>query len=44
LYDLIPYVNQRQYLDPNPHYALFYLDKIKQLKNADACLAISYAI
>ena len=41
LYDLIPYVNQRQYLDPNPHYALFYLDKIKQLKNADACLAIS---
>ena len=41
VYDLIPYVNQRQYLNPNPRYALFYLDKIKQLQSADACLAIS---
>ena len=41
LYDLIPFVNQRQYLDPHPHYALFYLNKIEQLKSADACLAIS---
>ena len=41
LYDLIPFVNQQQYLDPNPNYALFYLNKIEQLKSADACLAIS---
>lgn len=41
LYDLIPYVNQKQYLDPNPAYALFYLNKIEQLNAADACLAIS---
>lgn len=41
LYDLIPYVNQKQYLAPNPQYALFYLNKIEQLNAADACLAIS---
>lgn len=41
LYDLIPYVNQKQYLDPNPSYALFYLNKIEQLNAADACLSIS---
>lgn len=40
-YDLIPFVNKQQYLDPNPKYAKYYLEKIEQLKRADVCLAIS---
>lgn len=40
-YDLIPFVNKQQYLDPNPRYAQYYLEKVEQLKLADVCLAIS---
>ncbi len=41
LYDLIPLVHFDDYLQPNPKYANFYLDKIETLKKAAAWLAIS---
>ncbi len=41
IYDLIPLQNREQYLEPNPEYADFYLQKIEYLKRADLFLAIS---
>jgi glycosyltransferase involved in cell wall biosynthesis len=41
LYDVIPLLNPASYLKPNPAYERFYLDKIDELKRADAWLAIS---
>ena len=41
LYDLIPLVNHRDYLQPYPEYARFYLDRTEDLKRAAAWLAIS---
>lgn len=40
-YDLIPYLNPKQYLDPLPLYAKYYLDKIDQIQRANIGLAIS---
>lgn len=40
-YDLIPYLNPAQYLDPHPLYASYYLSCIHQLQQASVCLAIS---
>ncbi len=41
LYDLIPYLNPRQYLAHNAEYRAHYLRKIEWLRNARAYLAIS---
>ena len=41
LYDLIPYLDQKTYLEPNPPYEQYYLRKIKYFKRADLYLAIS---
>lgn len=41
LYDLIPYLNQEQYLAPNPAYRAHYLRKIRWLRQAAGFLAIS---
>jgi len=41
LYDLIPLHNPAQYLDPNPNYKKFYLEKISYLKECKKLLAIS---
>ncbi|MEM3291052.1 MAG: glycosyltransferase family 1 protein, partial [Candidatus Micrarchaeaceae archaeon] len=41
LYDLIPYADQKNYLDNNPLYKKHYLKKIEYLKKADLLLAIS---
>lgn len=41
LYDLIPLLNPKQYLDPNPIYAEYYHEKLQELKQVDYCLAIS---
>lgn len=41
LYDLIPLMNAAQYLQPNPSYAAYYHRKIRFLKQAKLCLAIS---
>ena len=41
LYDLIPLLNPKQYLKPNPVYGQYYQQKIDQLKNASLLLAIS---
>ena len=41
LYDLIPLVHSEAYLQPSPHYARFYLEKIEELKRATAWLTIS---
>lgn len=41
LYDLIPLHNPAQYLDPNPNYKKFYLEKISYLKACKKLLAIS---
>lgn len=41
LHDLIPLINAQHYLDPNPIYALFYRQKLEQLKRASLCTAIS---
>ncbi len=41
LYDLIPFLNQENYLSPNPEYKSYYLEKIEYLKNATMCFSIS---
>ena len=41
LYDLIPLLNPKEYLHPNPTYADYYLRKIKWLENVTCFLAIS---
>lgn len=41
LYDLIPLHNAAQYLDPNPNYKKFYLEKIAYLKACKKLLSIS---
>ncbi len=41
LYDLIPLVNHRHYLQPYPDYARFYNERTEDLKRAAAWLAIS---
>ncbi|HEX7645393.1 MAG TPA: glycosyltransferase [Burkholderiaceae bacterium] len=40
-YDLIPYLYQEQYLQPDAQYKQYYLRKLKQLQQADLLLAIS---
>lgn len=40
-YDLIPFLNPKQYLDSNKNYANYYLRKLDDLKKADCLLAIS---
>lgn len=41
VYDLIPLVNEEIYLEKNPIYRKFYLNKIKFLQKSQACFAIS---
>lgn len=41
LYDLIPLLDREIYLDPDPLYERYYLDKIKYLERASAWFAIS---
>lgn len=41
LYDLIPLLNPKQYLQPNPDYKTYYQRKVKWLENASLMLAIS---
>lgn len=41
LYDLIPLLNPKQYLQPNPRYAAYYNRKIQLLKQAALLLSIS---
>ena len=41
VYDFIPLLNPKEYLDGHPPYAAFYRQKIEQLKKADIFLAIS---
>ena len=41
LYDLIPLANPAQYLDVDPQYAQWYLEKVGHLKKADGLLTIS---
>nr|WP_281720265.1 glycosyltransferase family 1 protein [Nitrosomonas nitrosa] len=41
LYDLIPLIQSKTYLKPNPIYEAFYREKIDYLKRADLFLAIS---
>lgn len=41
LHDLIPLINAKHYLDPNPTYDLFYRQKLDQLKRASLFTAIS---
>lgn len=43
LYDLIPYIFQDQYLDPNPPKKEWYLDLVDSLKHFDLYLTISEA-
>ena len=40
-YDLIPFLNPKEYLEPNKNYANYYLRKLDDLKKADCLLAIS---
>ena len=40
-YDLIPFLNPKEYLEPNKNYANYYLRKLADLKKADCLLAIS---
>ena len=40
LYDLIPYIHRRPYLE-NPTVEAWYLEKIKHFRRSDLCLAIS---
>jgi len=40
-YDLIPFLNPQEYLDPHPTYAENYRRKLTDLKKADCLLAIS---
>jgi glycosyltransferase involved in cell wall biosynthesis len=41
VYDFIPLLNPKEYLDGHPLYAAFYRQKIEQLNKADVFLAIS---
>ena len=41
LYDLIPLVRPKEYLDHNPSFKRYYLDKVNQLSQMDLLLAIS---
>ena len=41
LYDLIPLVSTKQYLDPNPGYKRHYLEKVEAFKRYDLLLSIS---
>lgn len=41
LYDLIPLLNPKQYLDPNPIYSSFYKEKLQALQQSMYYLAIS---
>jgi len=41
LYDLIPLVRPKQYLDVNPVYKAHYLEKVEQFKHYDLLLSIS---
>lgn len=41
LYDLIPLLNPKQYLEPHPVYAKFYQEKLQELKRSTYYLAIS---
>ena len=41
IYDLIPLIHTDKYLNDDPEYKLFYLNKIKELENLDGLLAIS---
>lgn len=41
LYDFIPLLNPDHYLEHNPRYAQYYERKVKRLKHAATCLAIS---
>ena len=41
IYDLIPLLNQDQYLKPNPTYEKYYLRKIEHLKKASQYVSIS---
>ena len=41
VYDLIPLILDKEYLDIDPEYKLFYLNKIKDLSNLDGFLTIS---
>jgi FkbM family methyltransferase len=43
LYDIIPLVFQKQYLDPDPLLKKWYLERIEMLQNYDLLLAISEA-
>jgi glycosyltransferase involved in cell wall biosynthesis len=43
LFDIIPYIFQKQYLDSNPKIKKWYLERIDSLKNFDLLLAISEA-
>ena len=43
LYDLIPYIFLNSYLDKNPNYSNWYLERFNSLKNFDLLLAISEA-
>ncbi|MBU3584132.1 glycosyltransferase family 4 protein [Polynucleobacter sp. 15G-AUS-farblos] len=40
-YDLIPFLNPKEYLEPNKNYANYYLRKLNDLKKANCLLAIS---
>jgi glycosyltransferase involved in cell wall biosynthesis len=41
IYDLIPLVNEKEYLEPNPKYSKYYKNKIETLCKANLFLAIS---
>lgn len=41
LYDLIPLISPKQYLDPNPGYKKHYLEKVEAFKNYSLLLSIS---
>ena len=43
LYDLIPYIFRKEYLDTYPEYKTWYIDKLNKLHNYDLLLAISEA-
>ncbi|MEP4485955.1 MAG: glycosyltransferase family 1 protein [Hyphomicrobiales bacterium] len=41
LYDLIPLLNESDYLTPHPNYEIYYRKKIQHLQQSQLCLAIS---
>jgi len=41
LFDLIPLLNPKQYLDSNPSYSRYYLRKVEHLKKSSSLLSIS---